>query len=234
MKTASFLIVSDGACSGNPGPGGWGLIVVTPDERVREYGGHDPETTNNRMELMGFYRGLQEVYKVRDSFPEVRVLHAISDSKYVLDGAKSNVHNWAKNGWKTSSGSDVKNQDIWEKVLKGHALLKEAGFRFEFELVKGHSGNEGNERVDQIAVKYVREEPIDLYRGALENYSVNLKTGKAFEPVYMSLVEGVLRKFRTWDECKNAVEGKRGARYKKITNALQERETLALWGVSHE
>jgi ribonuclease HI len=186
------------------------------------------------MELMGYYRGLQEVYKLKDAHPKARVLHAISDSKYVLDGAKANVYNWVKNDWKTSSGSEVKNQDMWENVLKGQTLLKEAGFRFEYELVKGHSGNEGNERVDQIAVRYVHKEPIELYSGPLSVYSVSLTTGKAFAPVYLSLVEGVLKKHQTWDECKHLVEGKRGARYKKVTNALQERETLTLWGVKHE
>ena len=233
MHVPSFLIVSDGACSGNPGPGGWGLIVVTPDENVREFGGHEPESTNNRMELMGFYRGMQEVYKARDAFPKVRVLHAISDSKYVLDGAKNYLPNWVKNGWKTSTGGEVKNQDMWEKVLKGQMLLKECGFRFEYELVKGHSGNEANERCDQIAVKYSHEEPIELFKGPVSNYSVSLTTGKAFEPVYLSFLEGKLRKHKTWDECKTLVEGKKGARYKKVTNALQERETLALWGVKN-
>jgi ribonuclease HI len=232
MQSASFIIISDGACSGNPGPGGWGMILVTPEEKVREYGGHEPATTNNRMELMGFYRGMQEVYHLREQFPNARILHAISDSKYVLDGAQKYVPNWAKNGWKTSTGGDVKNQDLWEKVIKEQQLLRESGFRFEYELVKGHSGHEGNERVDQIAVKYVREEPISLYAGKLQDYSVSLAPGKPFEKTYLSLVDGKLCKSKTWDECKALVEGKRGAKYKKVVSASEEKETLAMWGLS--
>ena len=235
----TFCIVADGACSGNPGPGGWGLIVVRPDDLVKEYGGHDPATTNNRMELMGFFRGLQEVYKLRALFSDVRLIHAISDSKYVLDGAKSSVEKWAKNNWKTSSGSDVKNQDLWTRALKGLSLLKEAGFHFQYELVKGHSGHEGNERVDQIAVKYTHEEPIELYSGPIAQYAVKLESSQSletskplsFKAIYLSLVGGVLLKHSNWEECKRAVDGKKGARFKKIKNALEEREILANWGV---
>ena len=110
-----FLLVSDGACSKNPGPGGWGLIVAFPDGRVKEFGDHEPETTNNRMELFGFYRGLQEVYKTRANFSDIKIVRIVSDSKYVLDGAEKSLRNWSRNGWKTSTGSEVKNQDLWEK-----------------------------------------------------------------------------------------------------------------------
>jgi ribonuclease HI len=232
MHPPSFLIISDGACSGNPGPGGWGLILVTPDQKVFELGGHEDQTTNNRMELMGFYRGLQEIYKRREAFSKVRLIRAISDSKYVLDGAKTNVARWEKSGWKTSSGSDVKNQDLWEKVLKGQGLLAEENFKIVYELVKGHAGHAGNERVDQIAVKFTHEEPIDLYEGTIEKYSVDLEKSEKFHPVYLSYVNGKLQKHKTWDECKAVVDGAKGARYKKVTSASQEKETLASWGVS--
>jgi ribonuclease HI len=234
MPKSKFTIVSDGACSKNPGPGGWGTIVAYPDETVKEFGGSDSETTNNRMELLGFYRGLDEVYDVRKKFPEIRVLRAISDSKYVLDGASSFLARWEKNGWKTVAGGEVKNHDLWEKVSKIQKLLEEADFRIEYELVKGHSGHEGNERCDQIAVRFTHEEPIELYSGPLSNYSVSLfsaPAGKPFSACYLSYIDGILNRYHTWDECRRAVEGKSGAKYKKVKTAVEERETLALWEV---
>ena len=231
MSSDAFLIVSDGACSGNPGPGGWGLILVTPDDQVTEFGDHDPETTNNRMELMGYYRGLQEIYRLANTFPNVRKIRAISDSKYVLDGAETNVYSWSKNGWKTQAKTDVKNQDLWEKILKGQKLLWELGFQTKFELVKGHSGHGANDRVDQIAVCFSKHIPEDLYHGPLSAYSVSLEVSAPFKLTYLSLVNGKLSRHFNWDECKRHVEGQKGAKYKKVTNALQERETLKSWGL---
>jgi len=237
----SYYLVSDGACMKNPGPGGWGLIVVTPSEHVIEFGGSETESTNNRMELMGFYRGLQEVYRRAKPSTEAgegrtaevgnKILHAISDSKYVLDGAEKYIHAWKRNGWKTAAGGEVKNQEIWEKIAKGLDLFRQIGFTIEYELVKGHAGNDANERADQIAVKYSRKEAVDLYEGPLSKYPIQIQTGAPFAPVYLSYVGGVLKRHATWDECKREVEGKAGARYKKVTNRLQEKETLALWGI---
>jgi len=226
-----YYIVSDGACMKNPGPGGWGLIVVTPSEHVVEFGGSEGASTNNRMELMGFYRGLQEVYRQAKTEPGNKILHAISDSKYVLDGAEKYIHSWKRNGWKTAAGGEVKNQELWEKIAKGLDLFRQIGFTIEYELVKGHAGNDANERADQIAVKYSRTEAVDLYEGPLSKYPIQIQTGEAFAPVYLSYIGGVLKRHATWDECKRAVEGKPGARYKKVTNRLQEKETLAQWGV---
>ena len=231
MSSNAFLIVSDGACSGNPGPGGWGLIFVTPDDEVIEYGDHDPATTNNRMELMGYYRGLQEVYKRAGAFPQVKTIRAISDSKYVLDGAQSYVYSWSKNGWKTQAKADVKNQDLWEKILKGQTLLKDLGFQIKFELVKGHSGHSANDRVDQIAVAFSKQVSETLYQGPLSKYEVSLEASAPFKLTYLSLVDGKLSRHATWDACKHQVDGKKGAKYKKVTNALQEQETLRAWGI---
>ncbi len=231
-----FQIVSDGACSKNPGPGGWGLIVVTPDGQVREFGGAEEDTTNNRMELFGFYRGLQEVYRFLTGNPDpgatsVRV-RVVSDSKYVLEGAERSLPKWLDRGWKTVAGDPVKNQDLWEKILKGQELLEERGVEFEYVLVKGHAGSDSNERVDQIAVKYSRGEPIQLFQGDLRSYSVSLDPSTKFEPVYLSFVKGKLERHSTWDECRKATEGMPGAKYKKVKNRLEEQETLRAWGLS--
>ena len=110
-------------------------------------------------------------------------------------------------------------------------LLRDLKFQFEYELVKGHSGHEGNERVDQIAVKFSKNDSIDLYEGPLSTYSVNLEKSTPFEACYLSLVDGKLLRHQTWDACKLATEGKRGAKYKKVVNRMQEEETLKAWGV---
>ncbi len=238
LSLNSYYLVADGACRKNPGPGGYGLIVATPDGQVIEFGGHDSQTTNNRMELMGFYRGLQEIFKLvksadASSAPHLKTIHVICDSKYVLDGAAKNVHQWSKNGWQLASGGEVKNQDLWEKILKGLNEFKALDFKFEYELVKGHSGNDANERVDQIAVRFSHEEPIDLYRGSLSAYPIKLTGGakESFQAVYLSYVDGKLLRHKTWDECQKATHGKKGAKFKKVTNRLQEQDALESWGI---
>ncbi len=228
---ARFIIVSDGACRRNPGPGGWGLILITPGDEVFEFGAAEDATTNNRMELMGFYRGLQEIYKRMKDFPECKIIQVISDSKYVLENAAKFVDYWRRNDWKTGSGSDVKNRDIWEKIAKGLDEFKKHQMIIEYELVKGHAGNDGNERADQIAVKFSREEPIDLYIGPLSGYPVSLKTGLAFKPSYLSYIGGVLKRHETWTECEDEIRGKTNVKFKKVKNRMEEQETLKSWGV---
>ena len=225
-EATQFIVVSDGACRRNPGPGGWGLIVITPADEVTEFGGSEDASTNNRMELMGFYRGLQEVYRKMKDFPEARIIRVISDSKYVLENAEKFVDYWRRNGWKTGSGSDVKNQDLWEKIAKGLDLLKKNGVVLEYELVKGHAGNDANERADQIAVKFSRNEPVELYAGPLSAYPVSIRTGEAFRTAYLSFVGGVLKRHETWTECEEEIRGKSNVKFKKVKNRFEEQETL--------
>jgi ribonuclease HI len=133
-------VFADGACSGNPGPGGWGAILVFPAGRKRlEISGADLDTTNNRMEMMGVVEGLRRL-KVKS---RVRV---VTDSRYVIDGMKSWIHTWRRNGWKTSDRKPVKNRDLWE-------LLSELSGKHEtvFEWVGGHKGHVENERCDAMA-----------------------------------------------------------------------------------
>lgn len=227
-----FIIIADGACSKNPGPGGWGLIVIDPAGRVREHGGHEDSTTNNRMEMMGYYRGLQEVYKTIQLKTDPCIVHVITDSKYVMDGASSHAQRWSRTGWKTVAGGEVKNQDLWEKILKGQELFEARNCRIEFELVKGHSGHGGNERVDQIAVRFTHEEPIDLYEGPLAEYPVSLEKSAPYGTVYLSFVAGELKRHKTWTACQSAVHGKPSAKFKKLTNAMQEQDILKQWGLA--
>jgi ribonuclease HI len=131
-------IFTDGACRGNPGPGGWAALLVAGGER-KEVSGADPATTNNRMELMAAIEGL-------GALKRRCAVKLYTDSKYVLQGATEWLPNWKVRGWKTAARDPVKNQDLWQ--LLDVAL---AAQDIEWHWVKGHSGHEGNEYVDQLA-----------------------------------------------------------------------------------
>lgn len=142
--TKTIQIWTDGACSGNPGPGGWGALIVNDGQETELYGG-EANTTNNRMELMGAIEALNSL----ESASKV-ILN--TDSTYVKNGLTKWIHGWKRNGWKTASKQPVKNKDLWQ-------ALDEACNRhqIEWKWVKGHSGNAGNERADRLAVKGSRE-----------------------------------------------------------------------------
>jgi ribonuclease HI len=136
------VIYTDGACKGNPGPGGWGAWLQYGDKQ-KELCGGELDTTNNRMELMGVIKALALLTR-----PCEVVLW--TDSQYVKNGISTWIHGWKKNGWKTASKQPVKNADLWRE-------LDEAAARHQIEWcwVKGHAGHEGNERADQLANKGV-------------------------------------------------------------------------------
>ncbi len=146
MNSDSIAIeaATDGACSGNPGPGGWGGLIIFDDNSELEIGGSEQNTTNNRMELTAAIKTLEKLktYKLKENF-KLR-----TDSKYVIEGYTKWIINWKKNGWKTSSGKPVQNLDLWQKIdqLRIHGLI--------MEYVKGHSGDKQNDRVDKIATNY--------------------------------------------------------------------------------
>jgi ribonuclease HI len=140
-------IYTDGACRGNPGPGGWGAFLSTGDHE-KELSGAEPLTTNNRMELTAVIRALEALKRPT----EARIF---TDSEYVRRGITEWVKNWKARGWKTADRKPVKNQDLWERL---DALA--AGHKIEWRWVKGHSGVPGNERVDRLA-----NEAIDAMRG---------------------------------------------------------------------
>jgi len=131
-------IFTDGACKGNPGPGGWGALLRM-GRHEKELSGGEPETTNNRMELTAAIRALEALIEPCD----IR-LH--SDSKYVLDGITKWVHGWQKNGWKNASKQPVRNADLWHELIAAAKPHK-----VEWLWVKGHDGHPENERVDALA-----------------------------------------------------------------------------------
>jgi len=134
----SVHVYTDGACKGNPGPGGWGALLVA-DGREQEIYGGERETTNNRMELTAVIRALESL----DAASEVD-LH--TDSQYVKQGIETWIHNWKRNGWKTSDKKAVKNAELWRE-LEAQA----ARHRVRWHWVKGHADNAGNLRADELA-----------------------------------------------------------------------------------
>ena len=137
---------TDGACSGNPGPGGWAALLRYEDGSVEEFGGHNGATTNNRMELQAALELLQRLKEL----PRHPDLTLRTDSKYLIDGLGSWMKGWKRKGWKTAAGKPVLNQDLWQAL--DQARLEDVPLTY----VKGHSGDPDNDRVDQIAVAYSR------------------------------------------------------------------------------
>jgi ribonuclease HI len=134
----TVVIYTDGACRGNPGPGGWGLILSYKGCSKEIYGA-EKHTTNNRMELMAAIKALETLTR-----PCLVQLN--SDSSYVLKGITDWMPNWKKRGWKTASKTEVKNEDLWRRLDKAIAMHK-----VEWKWVKGHSGDVGNDRADALA-----------------------------------------------------------------------------------
>ncbi len=134
---------TDGACSGNPGPGGWGALLIARDGdtvlRERELSGGEADTTNNRMELLGAITALESLTRASQ-------ITVVTDSAYVKNGVTQWIHGWKRNGWKTSTRKPVKNVDLWQR-------LDEAQARHDvrWEWIKGHAGHEENERADALA-----------------------------------------------------------------------------------
>jgi ribonuclease HI len=146
--TPQVVIYTDGACSGNPGPGGWGAVLMY-GAKTRELKGGEPATTNNRMELMAAIRALEALTK-----PCKVELH--TDSTYVQKGIHEWIHNWKRRGWLTADKKPVKNEDLWKR-LDAARQRHEVDWRW----VKGHAGHEFNERADVLAGEGLKEALLD-------------------------------------------------------------------------
>ena len=246
MNEQQIILFTDGASKRNPGPGGWGVIIVTPDGRVTELGGGSEHTTNNKMELTGAIQGLQRLRGVTGP------VAIYTDSTYVIQGVTGWVHGWRRRGWKTAAGTDVLNRELWEALAELVAARGPRGIQWHY--VRGHIGIPGNERVDEIADSYAVQQPVTLYQGPLSEYPVRVldlpddttvparsassKQGssgsKAAAYSYLSVVDGKPMRHTTWAECEQRVKGRSGARYKKATSASDEAAILREWSVSPE
>jgi len=171
MDANQVVIYCDGACSGNPGPGGWGSLVAYRNQ-VTELGGAAQSTTNNRMELTAAIEALQFVL-VRSLLKDQLKILILTDSVYVIRGITQWIKGWKSRGWKTAEQKEVLNQDLWLQLDNVLASIKNKNplVDLSWNFIKGHAGFEGNERCDKIAVAFSKKEDIYLYDGEVQSYS---------------------------------------------------------------
>ncbi len=242
-----IIIFSDGSSRGNPGPGGWATILIFPEKnqnefrgesfevRVKELGGVEKNTTNNRMELTGAIEAF--------SFLAPRTSHLTtsvtlySDSSYVIKGISSWINGWKANDWRTKDKKDVSNKDLWQKLDEASS-----GFDVSWKLVSGHVGVVGNERCDEIATAFATGETPNLFDGAISEYKIPIldlnadslkveekknkskNSGKAYS--YVSFVNGEIKIHKTWGECEARVKGKSNVRFKKSLSKIDEEKIV--------
>jgi ribonuclease HI len=234
------MIYCDGACSGNPGPGGWGAIVVTPHLHVRELGGGAIGTTNNKMELTAGIEALRAI----KSTPGPVIVY--TDSTYVIRGITQWVWGWLKRGWKTAEGAEVQNRDLWQELHR-IALERKGVNSIRWKYVRGHSGIVGNERCDEIAVSFSKGLTPRLFDGGISEYALDLLTPPREEPLpemknhrsadkpkvhsYVSSIGGIAMTHTTWAECERRVKGQAGAKFKKAISPEDEDAILRSWGI---
>ena len=225
------VIFTDGAAKGNPGPGGYGAVLLLGDT-VLEIGESKKLTTNNEMELRAVMEALKNVTD-GETFVEI-----YTDSKYVVEGAKGWIFGWMKNGWQTKAGTDVLHKELWQELV---TLLKKV--TVDWHKVPGHVGIIGNERADTIASDLAVGKEVPLYNGPRAGYGYEIENveydkqkaaersatrkrqaTKAYS--YVSKVDGKVETHQTWQECEGRVKGKSGVRFKKAISAEEEKTII--------
>ncbi len=240
MVQAGVVVFCDGAAKGNPGPGGWGVVIASPQGEVTELGGRAEHTTNNKMELTA---AIEALTHIRDVAGQVDVY---TDSTYVIKGIREWIHNWRRRGWTTMDGTPVSNRELWQEL---DHVVNERGRRLvTWHYVRGHVGTPGNERVDAIADGLARGMRVTLYQGPLSGYDLPIfdvpddtsvparsasssRSSKTPAYSYLSVVDGQLVRHATWADCESRVKGRSGARFKKAASAADEARILQDWGV---
>jgi ribonuclease HI len=242
MSEQPVVVFTDGAAKGNPGPGGWGVVISTPEGQVAELGGGAPHTTNNRMELSGAIAALTYL----EQRPSRIAIY--TDSTYVIQGITQWVYAWRRRGWKTAEGAEVMNRDLWERLSSLASARGSKGI--EWHWVRGHIGTAGNERADEISVAFAMTQHVELYDGPLIGYDRPIfdlpeetslpkrtsgpsgaKTTKVAAHAYLSVVDGVPMRHATWTECERRVKGRSGARFKKAVSESDVAVVLQSWGI---
>jgi ribonuclease HI len=228
-----ITIFTDGSSMGNPGPGGWAAIIAQKASKtVTELGGHNPKTTNNRMEMTAAIEALSFVTHQDLSETEITIY---TDSQYLINGITKWVFGWENSGWVTANKKTVLNKDLWQLLS-----AKVRDLEIEWKYVEGHAGIAGNERVDMIATEFAARKSPKLFSGSSSDYSVDLQNmapaydassrpktdGKVYS--YLSMVDGEIKTHQTWKECEARVKGKK-ARFKKTFSKLNEEEIIKSW-----
>ena len=247
MTDKTIIIYGDGACSGNPGPGGYGAIVIFPDQTVQELAEYYPQTTNNRMEILAILESFQLLLESKELKVSI-LIEVFTDSVYLIRGVTQWMFGWKKRGWKTAANDEVANQDLWlqmDKVLS-HLKMKNQNLKINWNFVKGHSGDPGNERCDQLAVAMSKRDAIEIYNGPAASYYFDITKLPEKKPLpeikdrssepkkpawYLSLVNGVFKTHKTWAECEAIVKGRPGVKFKKVTSADEEEQIKKQWGL---
>ncbi len=174
-------LYTDGACSGNPGPGGWGTVAYFNDGSCHELGGRDGATTNNRMEMQAAISALEFFASTNQT--QQCILY--TDSEYLIKGITQWVKGWKKKGWKTAAGKDVLNKDLWEKLdIIDRQVQVQTKVPVSWQHVRGHSGNVGNERCDTIARGFSSGQPPQLrQRSTIESSPVAKNSSDRLAPI---------------------------------------------------
>lgn len=239
-NTPEIIIYTDGSSLGNPGPGGYGCVIVFQDNRqVQELGGGDRMTTNNKMELTAIIESLKYLKKQSISTDASIIIR--TDSSYAINGITKWIHGWKKKNWITSTKQVVLNVGLWQQLDELCGYYR----NITWEHVRGHVGIWGNERCDTIATSFSGGSPEKLYSGSLDQYNQNVlqvsqgvsskkpkssvsskKTGKAYS--YVSLVGGVIEIHSNWEECNRRVTGK-NAKFKKVFSEQEEKKLIEEW-----
>lgn len=243
LEFLEFQIYTDGSSLGNPGKGGWASIVIKNTNNtthtnntklVKELAGYDPDTTNNKMEMLSVIRALEDIGQQNDC--EITVY---SDSAYVVTGVQSWLPGWIHRDWVTSTGNAVKNRELWEEFQKHCAFY---GSKLKFEKVKAHSGKIENERCDYIAKSVAGAQEVNIKIAKdwmnFDDYQQELKEGKLMiskttksgtkrkkAMCYVSLVDGDIYVDTEWSECQKRMKGHKGCLFKKAANEC-ERDTI--------
>jgi ribonuclease HI len=239
----SWIIFTDGASSGNPGPGGWGAIAISPQQIVYELGGSETHTTNNRMELTAAIQALKQMKDIEAP------IEIYTDSTYVIRGITQWIWGWKKKGWISAEGKPIANVELWQQLssITAHRPIR-------WNHVRGHSGIAGNERADEIAVQFSKGYRPSLYQGRLEHYSVPIldavlnpsigsitqasqmsaqqknRTSSKKPFSYLSCVNHQPQRHTSWSECERRIQGRSGAKFKKAMSQAEEVEILRSWG----
>ena len=240
MKNKKEIIAfTDGSSRGNPGPGGWGVVLLVPEGdgmRVVEKGGGEGSTTNNRMEMTAALEALKFIKDLcsDESFCLVTIY---TDSSYLIKGITGWVFSWEKNNWRKKDGEPVKNEDLWRELLLFGKNMKTSWVH-----VKGHTGVPGNERADLIACSFADGEEVLLKNIDHKDYGVDLlsfkqnstsskntKSSSKRAYSYISKVDGKVVSHESWESCKKRVEGISGALFKKVYSREEEDLLMRKW-----
>lgn len=216
-------IYTDGSSRGNPGPAGWGSIVISP-ETVRELGGRMDLATNNQMELTAVLQSL--LYIEEKKLFNLPITFFI-DSAYVQKGITLWMYSWEKNNWQTKENNPVLNKDLWQETLFCVFRLKNK-VKITFEKVAGHADVFGNEQADRVATLFADAIPTPLFYGKRSDYEkfvsskptspkkASSKSSSKKAYAYIACVNGKIYRDTQWAVCEKRVKGKKGARYKKV------------------